>query len=351
MTGATKNGRSAASVADCNPVLASVIRGDTVESSHRGSGVVVDSRGEIVLVLGDPDRLIYPRSAYKFIQGIPLLESGAAAAAGLEERDIALACASHNAEPMHTERVSAWLDRLGLSDNDLECGSALPMHEPTAHGMIRNGQQAERKHHNCSGKHVGMLTLARHLGHPTDGYSNYDHPTQRAWRHVMSELTGVDTETLAWERDGCGMPALCMPMSALARGYARFADNSELVPERAKAMRHILSAITLHPEMIAGTGRCCTTVIQKTAGRVLVKTGAEGVFAGVIPERGVGFALKVDDGATRASEVALGGLLYALDVLSKEEKAALQPWFRPEVRNSQNHVTGWIESPAEWRLR
>lgn len=351
MTGSNKAEISMGECGRCNPILARVIRGDAVESVHRGSAVAVDTRGGTVFSLGDPSRLIYPRSAYKFLQGIPLLESGAADALGLGEQDIALACASHNAEPMHTERVSAWLDRLGLSDDDLECGAALPQHDATAHKLIRAGRQAERKHHNCSGKHVGMLMLAHHLGQPTSGYSDYYHPTQRAWRLVMSEMIGLDTEALVWDRDGCGMPALCMPMDALARGYARFANCADFPAQRATAMKRIISSIARYPEMIAGTGRCCTAVIEKTGGRVLVKTGAEGVFAGVVPERGIGFALKIDDGATRGSEVALGGLLGALGVLRADETDALKPWFRPAVRNSQDYVTGWIEPSAEWKSR
>jgi L-asparaginase II len=335
----------------CNPVLARVIRGGEVECVHRGSAVVVDADGLVSFSVGDTGRHIFPRSSYKFLQAIALLESGAADAFGLGEREIALACASHSGEPMHTDRVSAWLENLGLDDGDLECGASLPMHVATARQMLRQGRTTERKHHNCSGKHVGMLTLARHLDAPTAGYSDYEHPVQRAWRKVLSELTGVDSENLVWERDGCGLPALCMPMQALARGYARFADTSGLARPRVEAMNRILSAVKKHPDLIAGSDRCCSAVIEKTGGRVLVKTGAEGVFAGTVPERGIGFALKIDDGATRGSEVALGGLLGALGLLRDGEKEALRPWFRPDVLNSQNYVTGWIEASDEWKPR
>lgn len=328
----------------CNPIIAQVIRGGEVESVHRGSAIVVNAAGEVVLSIGDTRRSIFPRSSYKFFQAIPLLESGAADAFGLSPADIALSCASHNGEPMHADRVASWLSKLGLGDDDLECGAAMPGHAASANRLIRESHLPGRRHHNCSGKHVGMLTLAKHLSVPTEGYSEYDHPTQRIWRQVMAELTGVDTETLPWDRDGCGLPALCMPMAALARGFARFADPSGLSGSRVDAINRILDAVAAHPALLAGSGRCCTAVIEKTGGRLLVKTGAEAVYAGVIRERGLGFVLKIDDGTTRGSEVALGGLLKSLGLLTDTEAKDLAPWFRPDVINSQGKTTGWIEA-------
>ena len=332
----------------CNPVLATVVRGGEVESVHRGSAVVADARGDTVLAVGDITRAVFPRSSYKFIQAVPLVESGAADAFGLGSEEIALACASHNAEPVHMERVEKWLERLGLSDDDLECGPVRPGHAASADCLVLEGTPPGRRHNNCSGKHMGMLTLARHLGAPTRGYSEYGHPTQRAWREVMENLTGLDIGLLAWERDGCGLPALCMPMDALARGFARFAVCDGGTTPRSVAMDRVLRAVAGHPELVAGSGRCCTAVIRETHGRVLVKTGAEGMFSGVVPESGLGFVLKVDDGAWRGSEVALGGLLSALGLLDDSEAEALQPWFRPDVVNSQGKVTGRIEAPERW---
>lgn len=327
----------------CNPVLARVIRGGEVESIHRGSAVVKNAAGETVFSIGDTSRSIFPRSSYKFFQAIPLVESGAVDALDLDQAQLALACASHNGEPMHADRVASLLSRLGLAEEDLECGPALPSHVESAHHLIRERITPGRRHHNCSGKHVGMLALAKHLGLATRGYSEFDHPTQVAWRRAMTALTGVDTDHLPWDRDGCGMPALYMPMDALATGFARFADPAGIPQDRAAAMKRILDAVAAYPEMLAGSGRCCTAVIRNTGGRLLVKTGADGVYSGVVRERGVGFVLKVDDGATRGSEVALGGLLKALDLLSDAEDKALAPWFRPDVLNSQGRVTGRIE--------
>ena len=330
------------------PVLAEVIRGGEVESMHRGSAVVRDAHGHTVFSIGQVCRKVFPRSAYKFIQAIPLLESGAADAFGLGPDRIALACASHNAERMHVEGIERWLEQLGLTDEDLECGPGRPGDPSSADRLIREGVPAGRKHHNCSGKHLGMLTLAQHWGVPIKGYSEYDHPTQVAWRMVMRDLMQVDTECLTWERDGCGLPALCMPMNVLAAGLARYARSDGDYSTRSNAMTRILAAVRQHPTLVAGSGRCCTAVIQKTQGRILVKTGAEGMYCGIVPEQGLGFALKVDDGARRGSEVALGGLLDTLGLLADDECAALAPWFRPAVVNSQGRPTGRIGPGRGW---
>jgi len=334
-----------------HPVLAEVLRKGVVESIHRGSAVVVDQRGDVTFAIGKPGRLIFPRSSLKFFQALPIIESGAADAYGLTDRQLALACASHNAEPMHVDAVSEWLGQLQLGTDDLECGPTLPLSENAAHALIASGVAPTRLHQNCSGKHCGMLTVSRHLGVETRGYSEYTHPSQQAWLQTLGELTDVDASSLHWERDGCGLPAVQLPAYNLALGFARYASPDQLGSTRATAVRRILSAIGAYPEMVAGTGRCCTAVMQHTRGKVLVKTGAEGVYGGLVPSLGIGFALKADDGATRASEVMLGGLLQYLGVLDVSEQAALAHWFRPSVMNSQGYRTGEIVPSGYWLER
>ena len=331
-----------------NPVVADVIRRDKIESCHRGSAVVVDGKGQIVFSIGEPQRLIYPRSSLKFFQAIPLIELGAADHYRLGSREIALACASHNAERFHTETVINWLNKLDLDPDDLECGPTRPLSEDAAWELASRREVPTRVHQNCSGKHCGMLTLAKFMGVETRGYSAYQHPTQQAWMRVLSELTGIDVFSLHWERDGCGLPAIYMPMDKLALAYSRFANIDSEKEGRGSAMQRIADAVTQHPEMIAGSGRCCTGVITKSRGAVLVKTGAEGVFGGCVRDGGLGFALKVDDGASRGSEVMLGALLDRLDVVDSALASSLAQWFRPEIKNSQGHVTGQIVPSAIW---
>lgn len=324
-----------------NPVLAEVWRGNSVESQHRGRALVLDQYGNTVLALGDTDSLVFPRSAIKPLQTIPLLESGAAEAFGLTAAHIALTCASHNGETLHTGLVSDMLNRLGLTPEALVCGADLPMFAPSAHELISNRQNPGRQHHNCSGKHSGMLTLSKHMGWPLTDYNHYDHPAQLAWRKVMSELCGVEADHLPWDFDGCGIPALALPLRNLAGGFLAFANPDSQPAKRAAAIRSITAAIQAHPMNIAGTERCCTAVISTSEGRVVVKTGAEGVFAGFIPERKLSFALKIDDGAGRAAETALGGLLAALGE-PVATAADTQPFFNRPLLNSQGKIVGKI---------
>ena len=329
-----------------NPVLVEVHRGEQVESSHRGSVAVVDTAGRVVFSAGNVAQSVYPRSALKIFQAIPLVESGAAKRFGLDAAEIALACASHNAEQFHTDAVLRWLHRLDLNADDLECGAQLPLLQRTAHELIAGGEQPTRVHHNCSGKHAGMLSVAKFINADTHGYSAYHHPTQRAWMQTLSELVDLDVFALPWECDGCGLPAICMPLSHVARAFACYADTRQVgathSKQRGAAMAQILDALRAHPHMIAGTGRCCTDVIRESAGRVLIKTGAEGVYGGIIPHLGVGFALKIDDGASRAAEVALGALLKKLDALDAATEKKLQPHFQPTIINSLGRITGRI---------
>ena len=333
-----------------NPPLCDVYRKDIVESRHRGSVLVVDADGREVLSLGDTERAIYPRSAIKFFQAVPLVESGAADHFGLDQRELSFACASHDGEAFHVEAADAWLQRLGLSESDLENGPALPANAQALATLYGNGQTPNRMHQNCSGKHCGMLTVSRHLDAPVAGYSGHDHPSQAAWMSVLSEFAGLDVSSLPWERDGCGLPAICMPMPALALACARFSNADSLPEVRAASVGRIRDALAAYPLMMAGSERCCSAVIAQTGGRVLVKTGAEGVFTGFIPEHGLGLVIKIDDGASRASEVALGAALRRIDAITDGEYRDLGHYFTPEVKNSQGWTTGQILPSAAWGL-
>ena len=326
-----------------NPILVSVIRKSHIESYHRGAVVVVNALGEQVFALGDINAKTYPRSSLKLFQTIPLLATGAADKYQLSDKQIALACASHSAESVHIDVVTDWLGSLDLNETHLECGASLSMEQSVFETQLIRGDRADRIKHICSGKHAGMLTLSKFLDFQTRGYSEYAHGSQKAWMTSLSKLLGEDVFSMDWEKDGCGLPAVHMKLERLAYGYAQFANDQFEDDKMKKAMGRIIRAIRLHPEMIAGSQRCCTAVIKKTAGEVIVKMGAEGVYGGVIPSLGLGFALKIDDGATRASEVALGGLLGYLGVLSEESKQALKPFFNPDIFNSQGNLTGSIQ--------
>lgn len=320
---------------DANPVTVEVTRGPIVESRHRGSAVIVDAAGKVAASWGDHTAAVYPRSAIKPLQAIPLVESGAAEAFGLGDVEIALACASHGGEPRHTKTVAAWLDRIGLGAGDLECGTHWPSHEATTLAMAGAGEQPCALHNNCSGKHTGFLTTAVHKGEPTRGYVKFEHPVQQRILGVLESMCGIELGHAPRGTDGCSIPTIAIPLENLAYGMARFGAPDGLSDSRAAACRRIAAAVAAEPFMVAGTGRYCTEVMTVTGRSVLLKTGAEGVFCAALPEYGLGVALKCDDGATRAAEIMMSAVLRHVGALTPEmqEKLASRILMPMENRN------------------
>jgi len=329
-----------------NPLIVEVIRGDMVESRHRAAVAIVDRAGKTVEAWGDVERPVYGRSATKPIQALPLIETGAADRYGLGAAEIALACASHNGEPRHVALVTAWLKRIGLGVADLECGAHIPYHEETAAAMIRAGREPTAAENNCSGKHAGFLTTARHLGEPTPGYINWEHPVQQRVLAALEQMAGLELGRAPRGIDGCGIPVIGMPLQRLALAMARLADPSDLPEARAAAAARIRAAMTAEPFLIAGSGGFCTELMTVTGTSVVAKAGAEGVYTAALPTLGLGVALKVDDGAARAATVALGAVLRHLGLLSAAEQEKLAQLLTPPVLNRAGRMTGQIRRAA-----
>ena len=326
-----------------NPVLVEVTRGGAVESRHTGAYAVVDSDGEIVMSAGNIDLPVFPRSAIKAFQCLPVIESGAADAYGLTAEELALACASHNGEPEHIRVAGSILSKAGNSESDYECGAHWPHETRVLHDLIRSGEEPRAIHNNCSGKHAGMLALARRLGVNPKGYSSRDHDVQRAIARTIGELCDVDVDALACGIDGCSVPTWAIPLRNLALGFARLASGKNLSEARRRAADRIIAAVRANPFMVAGTGRFCTRLMRAVP-RVFVKTGAEGVFCGAVPHAGLGIALKCDDGAHRAAEVLMAAVLADLPVWNAEEREFLQSMANVELKNWRKTPVGEIHA-------
>lgn len=328
------------------PVAVEVWRGERVESRHRVRACVADAAGSVVLGLGDLDEPVFPRSAVKPFQALALVESGAAERYEVSEAELALACASHGGEPVHIAAVEAWLARLGLDETALACGPHPPMNPAAAAALARSGAASRRVHNNCSGKHTGMLAAALQLGAATRGYERPQHPVQRLVDAALADLAGV-ADLPPPGIDGCGLPNRPLPLRALARAAARLADPSGLPAGRQAALERIGTAMMREPLMVAGTGRCCTILMQAVPDLV-AKTGAEGVFLAASRKLGLGLALKAEDGATRAAEVALFALLRHLDVLDEPVPAALGRFSHPTLRNFAGDEVGRVAPVPGW---
>jgi L-asparaginase II len=285
-----------------NPVCVEVTRGNLVESRHRASVVVVDGDGKVVFSLGDIDAAVFPRSACKAMQALPLVESGAADAYGFGNKELALACASHSGEDEHVALAASMLARAGRNVETLECGAHWSSDQKTLIHQARTLDKPTALHNNCSGKHSGFVCACCHQGVDPKGYVGYDHPLQQQIRDTMQSLTGAALGVDNCGTDGCSIPSYAVPLKGLAHGFARMATGTGLELLRAKASRRLFEACMAEPFYVAGTGRACTKLMEVAPGRIFAKTGAEGVFCAAIPQQGIAIALKCDDGASRAAE-------------------------------------------------
>jgi len=295
-----------------NPVLVEVLRGNHIESAHRGALAVFDAERESVWEVGDTARPVFPRSAVKAIQALPLVESGAAEAYGFSDRELALACASHSGEEAHTELARSMLARAGLGEAALECGTHWPSNHDSTIALARAGRTPNGLHNNCSGKHAGFICTCVHTGIDPRGYVAAGHRLQELVRDTMEDVTGAPHGAGNRATDGCSIPTYAIPLKNLAIGFAKMATGQGLSPGRAKAARRLFAACMTEPFYVAGTGRADTALMEAAPGRIFVKIGAEGVYCAAVPELGLGIALKCDDGAGRAAEAMIAAVLSKL---------------------------------------
>ncbi len=321
-------------------IVVEVKRGDALESRHRVFAAVADASGDTLAHWGEVGRAIYPRSAIKALQALPIVETGAANAFAVTDEELALACASHRGEPAHTERVIAWLGRVGLNEGDLECGAHAPLEARAAAALARKGSRPTAIHNNCSGKHAGMLTHARHMGEDVAGYTHADHPVQMRVRATLEEMYG---EALSHHGiDGCSIPTYAVPLAAIARGMARLAEPGRFAHARVRAARRIRKAWAEHPRLISGTGSFNTRILELLAPRILAKAGAEGVYCALVAEHGLGIVVKADDGAARAAETALVAVLREFGVIDTALWERASDLGRQVVRNWNDDPVGEI---------
>ncbi|GAA3407126.1 asparaginase [Paenibacillus hodogayensis] len=323
-------------------LLARVNRGPLTESVHTGHIAVVDGSGTLLAGVGDPEALIFARSAAKPLQAVPVVASGAADKFGFSGEQIALMCASHNGEPEHVEAAADMLRKLGLSGEALLCGPHYPYHEPTADRMKRQGIEPSRLHNNCSGKHAGMLALARMTGATAEDYDSPDHPVQQTMLRAVAGLAGMPHDRIALGIDGCGVPVFGLPLGQLARAFAALGTPDRLDERQANACRSIVKAIRSYPKYIAGDDRFDTHLIRATGGRIVGKMGAEGVFAATVPGQNAALAVKIADGSARALYAVVVEALFQLQWLEPDELAVLEPFHQPPIRNWSGRQVGSI---------
>jgi L-asparaginase II len=324
-------------------------RGGLTESVHRVHVAVVRRDGGLEAHAGDPDLVTFWRSAAKPFQAMTVVSEGAADRFALTREELALCCASHSSEPGQVERVRALLTRIGCAEGDLRCGPHPPLADHVAREYQRQGLTLTPVYSNCSGKHAGMLALARHHGWPAAGYQALDHPVQQRCLREVSNWTGIAEDRIGTAVDGCGVVCFALPLRNMAQAYARLSSvdwqkrNAEITGRGPRdetgsaspAAFRIVDAMLRHPELIAGEGRPCTEMMRAHPGRVITKVGAEGVYSAVLLAEGLGVTLKIEDGHGPAAALAIAGVLDALGLRPQPESLARRP-----VHNTRGEPVG-----------
>ena len=316
--------------------MVEVIRGKIVESRHRVHVAVVSREGDVVASVGDVEGHTYYRSAAKPMQALPLVEEGVVDRFGLTIEELSLCCASHQGEPAHVSGARSILAKAGADESLLRCGPHTPFSVLAADALVAAGEEPGRIHNNCSGKHAGMIALAIAMGWDPVDYHLAEHPVQMRMLDEVVRFSGVPADRIPVGVDGCGVLCFAVPLREMARSFASFTDAAD----GGAPAGDVVDAMTTAPFMVGGTGRTCTDVMETAGDRVFVKLGAEGVYAAGVRDRGLGVAIKVEDGGRRAVEVALIHTLNAIGAITDEEARLLRSHGRPDVTNTRGEVVG-----------
>jgi L-asparaginase II len=338
--------------------LVQIKRGAITESRHRGHVAAVEPDGKSIATLGAPENVTFLRSSAKPFQALPLLLTGAAERYGFTDREVALACGSHNGEPIHTELAASMLRKIGLGPEALRCGAHEPYGTEAARELHERGEQPSALHNNCSGKHSGMLAVALHLGAPIENYDSPENPVQKMIAEVVARFSDVAVTDMAVGIDGCGAPIFGLTVKAMALAYAKLvAPPASFDKATRDACDRIVRVMSAYPELIGGTSERLDTEIMRAApGRIISKVGAEGVYtAGIRPceawPNGFGLAIKIEDGDDkRARPTVVIESLRQLGVLRDESLEAVAKYAFFPVRNRRGEVVGEISASFSLRM-
>ncbi len=339
-------------------ILAKAIRGETVESIHRGHLIIVDGEGKTVSQIGNSETVTFWRSSAKPFQTLPFLLSGAAEKFGFTEKEIALACGSHSGEDFHVETARKMLAKANFTEADLHCGAHLPFDEKTAEQLICSGEKPTQIHNNCSGKHAAMLAYAKHIGADVQTYENLENPVQQKILETVSAFTEIPENDIKIGIDGCALPNFALPLSAMARAFAKLVFPPKSFDENLReACRKITAAMMNFPEMIGGTRRLDTLIMQAAPGKIISKVGAEGVYlAGILPNErwktGLAIAFKIEDGDDqRARAVVAIELLRRLGILDANNDENLREYSPITLKNRRGDAVGEIVPDFDLKLK
>ncbi|MFM1898892.1 MAG: hypothetical protein RL577_1132 [Bacteroidota bacterium] len=329
-----------------NPILVEIWRGPMVESFHRGAIVIVGEQGQTLWSMGNPEQWAYPRSAMKYFQHLPFLQSGDFDRLHWGSQELAILCASHNGEAMHTALVSRMLEQLNLTAAHLGCGPQAPTLRTDHEALIISGQKPSCLHNNCSGKHTGFLAASQFLNYSLEDYLKPDHALQLSIRKMISLFYEMAEEDLKIGVDGCSAPIYGMPLRNQALAYLNLILPDRVTDDRSlhKACARVVEAVAQYPDLIAGSKRYCSDLIRITKGRIIGKTGADGIYSIAIPSEKIALVIKIDDGKMGPQYQVAHQLLSELNLLTAQEKQELEAYSRQPILNFAGNTVGYSQS-------
>lgn len=324
-----------------NPVLTERYRNNTLESFHRGAVCILNTDNEIIFSTGNPNQVVFPRSALKFIQQIPLIEEKVHQSLGLSEEEAAITCGSHNGEEFHCEKVRSILGKAGLNEELLQCGAQPPTLKEDRNELYRTGKKPLPVHNNCSGKHAGFLALSSHLGHSVENYIDKEHPVQQRIRSVVADMHEFPENKMDTGLDGCSAPIFSMPLFNMTLGFKNLLfPESNQNPARKAACEYLSKIIPANPYLIAGKNRYCTDLMQAAKGRIIAKTGADGIFILACPEQKWVAGVKIDDGTMGPQYAVAQEIVNKTGILSKDAMNALDDYRKKDIKTWSGKISG-----------
>lgn len=328
-------------------IVAKVYRGDIVDLTHIGHIAVVDFTGKLLYYYGDPNRVTFARSSAKLLQTIPVIESGAVAAYGITDKEVALICGSHSGEDFHVEAVRRILSKSGLNEEYLQCGTHWPFAKSATKELKEKGLSPAFVHCNCSGKHAGMLITAKYLDEDLNTYYKLEHPVQQRIMKTIAEVCEYDESKIITAIDGCGVPVHAMPLYKFAQGFARLSKPEVFEGRRQQVVKKINESLTTYPEMVGGTDRICTDLMKLCGDRLFAKAGAAGYYAIGLKDRGLGMTFKIEDAGVGIIDAVVLETLKKLDIISSEELKKLEKYYLMESKNHKGELVGYTKIDFE----
>lgn len=322
-------------------ILVNTYRGDLVDLVTTGSAVVVNADGKLLYSVGDPEQVAYARSSAKLMQAVAPVMCGAVDAYQISEQEIAQIAASHSGEQIHVDTVRSILKKAGIPETALQCGAHYPFKADVAEAMKKRGELPTDVHNNCSGKHAGMLITVKHLGEDLQTYYKPEHPHQRRIIETIGAVCGYEPEKIIIGLDGCGVPVHAMPLWKFAYGMARLGTPDTLPEKYQEASSRVVNAVLHYPLNTSGSDRIDYKIISRYPGKIVVKSGANGYFAGCLPGEGIGFAIKTNDGISEMRNIVLVELLHQIGVIPGEDLDYFEAERHVKVYNHKNELAGY----------